>query len=163
MCKKLYNFFKLMLPKYLQTPLFHLCIERIAYVRTYMWLSSLMYIQVRPLRKGKFNGRIHGLLPVSLPGYILLFDDVACKIMCSKSSSSKTHTLNIFSHWTSVLLLLLVLVLLVLVFVVILCSLLLPLLLIPLSKCRKINFSYDQRRRSKKSYFFARRSYALYR
>ena len=80
-----------------------------------------IYIQVRPLRKGKFNGRIHGLLPVSLPGYILLFDDVACKIMCSKSSSSKTHTLNIFSHWTSVLLLLLVLVLLVLVFVVILC------------------------------------------
>ena len=29
-----------------------------------------IYIQVRPLRKEKFNGRIHGLLPALLPGYM---------------------------------------------------------------------------------------------
>ena len=51
-----------------------------------------IYIQVRPLRKGKFNGRIHGLLPALLPGYMLLLDEIACVQQCSKSSSSKTHT-----------------------------------------------------------------------
>ena len=60
-----------------------------------MWLSSSIHIQVRPLRKEKFNGRIHGLLPyVILPGYVCCYWMMLP--VCSKSSSSKTQ----HADWT---------------------------------------------------------------
>ena len=59
-----------------------------------------IYIQVRPLRKEKFNGRIHGLVPALQPGYMLLLDD---NFACARLTMFKvvkfkdTHIEHIFT------------------------------------------------------------------
>ena len=67
-----------------------------------MWLSSSIYIQVRPLRKEKFQ-RSYSRSTASSSAWICVviwWYSLVCSTLCSKSSSSKTHTLNnTFSHW----------------------------------------------------------------
>ena len=67
-----------------------------------MWLSSSIYIQVRPLRKEKFQ-RSYSRSTASSSAWIYVviwWYSLVCSTLCSKSSSSKTHTLNnTFSHW----------------------------------------------------------------
>ena len=57
-----------------------------------------IYIQVRPLRKGKFNGRIHGLLPAPPPGYILLlYRYCLCSTVFKVVKFKDTHIEHIFT------------------------------------------------------------------
>ena len=67
-----------------------------------MWFSSSIYIQVRPLRKEKFQ-RSYSRSTASSSAWIYVviwWYSLVCSTLCSKSSSSKTHTLNnTFSHW----------------------------------------------------------------
>ena len=54
-----------------------------------------IYIQVRPLRKEKFNGRIHGLLPALLPGYMCCSLMILLVLNSVQSRQVQRHT-----HWT---------------------------------------------------------------
>ena len=74
---------------YATTNIWHICII--------CGCQALSTFKFDHLEKKNFNGRIHGLLPLLLPGYMLLFDDIAwCAQHCVQSRQVQRHT-----HWTT--------------------------------------------------------------
>ena len=122
---------------YATTNIWHICII--------CGCQALSTFKFDHLEKKNFNGRIHGLLPLLLPGYMLLFDDIAwCAQHCVQSRQVQRHT-----HWTThfhIESFLLYVLLELLLYCAHTKTVLPILLLLPLhfKKSRKFNLSYDQ-------------------